>query len=212
MRQVPDEAKWYAALSKLNALLVNDKGVVASREFKTIVNVAPYNPTTGKPYDKVFFGLGQYESQADYDALTAKYTANPPADLLSYFSTNIPLNNGSILVKPYRDTPTLDVKNFIQTGQVLEIAIRDVSKYTNFNDFDTKRAAFVTLLKKQNGVVKELEYRSVDGKYYVGMTIYENQQKFFAIISNPAVVQSAEITALINSYPPMINQFGVAYP
>ena len=87
-----------------------------------------------------------------------------------------------------------------------------VMPFSNFNDFDAKRAAFVNLLKKQDGFVKELEYRSADGKHYVGMTIYENAQKFQAIGINPAVMQSAEAGALFSAYPPMVNQFGLAYP
>lgn len=213
VRQVPDESSWYNALTTLNQNLANEKGIIATKEFKSIFSVAPYNTATGQPYDKVFFGLSQYESQAEYDAIVAKYsTGTPPSWLTNYFTTNTPLTQSSILVKKYRNTPNIDVKNFLSAGQVLEIAIRDVSGYSDFNDFDTKRAAFVNLLKQQDGFVKELEYRSADGKHYVGMTIYENAQKFQAIGTNPAVMQSAEAGALFSAYPPMVNQFGLAYP
>ena len=213
VRQVPVESTWYNALTTMNQNLASEKGIIATREFKSIFSVAPYNSATGQPYDKVFFGLSQYENKADYDAIVAKYTTGtPPSWLTNYFTTNTPLTQNSILVKKYRNTPNIDVKNFLSAGQVLEIAIRDVSGFSNFNDFDTKRAAFVDLLKQQDGFVKELEYRSEDGKYYVGMTIYENIQKFQTIATNPAVMQSAVAGALFSSYPPDVNQFGLAYP
>ena len=214
VRQVPDENAWYSKLVPFINNLKQEKAYVDSREFKSIFSVAPYNTTTGLPYDKVFFGLNQFESQTEFNTLFQQYSTNPPQvflDLLPTFTDIIP-NNASVVVKKYRNTPNIDVKNFLSAGQILEIAIRDVSGFSNFNDFDTKRAAFVDLLKQQDGFVKELEYRSEDGKYYVGMTIYENIQKFQTIATNPAVMQSAVAGALFSSYPPDVNQFGLAYP
>lgn len=212
VRVVPDENTWWNALTDLNTLLSGEPAIVHSREFKSIASVAPYDPATGQPYQNVFFGLGQYDSYAAYTALLTKYgSGTPPTELLSYFGTNTNLTPESVLVQPYRNTATLDIKNMVQPGQVLEIAIRDVSAYADFNDFDTKRAAFVDLLSQQDGFLQEFEYRSADGKYYVGMSLYESPEKFYGIASNPAVMQSAEAGALFATYPPMINQFGVPY-
>lgn len=212
VRVVPDENTWWNALTDLNTLLSGEPAIVHSREFKSIVSVAPYDPATGQPYQNVFFGLGQYDSYAAYAALLTKYSSGtPPTELLTYFGTNTNLTPESVLVQPYRNTTALDIKNMVQPGQVLEIAIRDVSAYADFNDFDTKRAAFVDLLSQQDGFLQEFEYRSADGKYYVGMSLYESPEKFYGIASNPAVMQSAEAGALFATYPPMINQFGVPY-
>jgi hypothetical protein len=89
---------------------------------------------------------------------------------------------------------------------VLEIAVRDVSAL-DFEAFDTKRKAFVDVLTAQPGVLGEYEYRSIDGKYYVGMTLYETGEAVQAIFANPTVSQGAEFGALMAEYPPMVSQF-----
>ena len=133
---------------------------------------------------------------------------NAGKTLTEYFVTNETILN--IQVQPFRDTPPLDVANMVQPGQVLEIAIRDVSAYESFEAFDSVREPFVDMLLAQPGVLQEFEYRSVDGRYYVGMTLYENAETFQAIMSNPDVVAGPEIAALM-SYPPLISQIGVPF-
>ena len=53
----------------------------------------------------------------------------------------------------------------------------------------------------------EYEYRSIDGKYYVGMTLYENGEAVQAIFANPAIAQAPEFGALMAEFPPMVSQF-----
>lgn len=73
--------------------------------------------------------------------------------------------------------------------------------------FDAKRAAFVDVLTAQPGVLGEYEYRSTDGKYHVGMTLYQSGEAVQAIFANPAVTQGPEIAALGAEFPPMASQF-----
>lgn len=208
VRIVPDEDVWWTALESLNDLLADEPAIIASQEFKSIFSAAPLDPETGVGVQQVYFSLGEYENQAAYNAMLTQYMAETPPVLQAYFTTNTPILNA--LVQPFRETEALDVTGMVQPGQVLEIAIRDVSGYDSFEDFDAKRQAFVDLLLAQPGALKEFEYRSLDGRYYIGMTLYESLDAFTTILSNPTVVGGAEITALM-SYPPDVSQFGVIF-
>lgn len=209
VRIVPDEDMWWTALESLNDLLADEPAIIASQEFKSIFSAAPVDPATGEGVQPVYFSLGEYESQAAYGAMLALYMAEIPPALQAYLTTNTPILN--VLMQPLRETEPLDVAGMVQPGQLLEIAIRDVSGYDSFEDFDAKRQTFVDLLLAQPGVLKEFEYRSLDGRYYIGMTLYESLDAFTSILSNPTVMGGAEIAALM-SYPPEVSQFGVIFP
>ena len=208
VRTVPDEAAWWEAFGGLYGLLAEESGVQPSQEFKSIFSAAPVDPATGEGVQQVYFGLGQVDSLAVYNEMISRYMAEMPPAMTEYFATNETILN--IQVQPFRDTPLLDVANMVQPGQVLEIAIRDVSGYESFEAFDTLRKPFVEMLLAQPGVLQEFEYRSVDGRYYVGMTLYESAEAFQAIMSNPDVVAAPEIAAFM-SYPPLISQIGVPF-
>jgi hypothetical protein len=206
IRSVPDQEAWKEAAEPFVALLANEAGIIASAEYMSIMGFAPVD-ANGQPVPNVFIGMLQLDNQAVFDGLMAKFMgANAPAAMTEYLAT---INNiADILVKPFRDTPALDVANMVKPGQVLEIAVRDVSGW-DFNDFDAKRKAFVDVLVAQPGVLGEFEYQSADAKYYVGMTLYENGETLQAIAASPAVTQGPEYGALMQSYPPMVAQYTV---
>lgn len=206
VRTVPDEAIWWEALGGLYGLLADEPGIEPSQEFKSIFSAAPIDPATGEGVQQVYFGLGQIESPAVYNAMISKYMAAMPPELPAYFATNSTLLN--IQVQPFRNTSPVDVANMVRPGQVLEIAIRDVSVYESFEKFDSVRKPFVDMILAQPGALQEFEYRSLDGRYYVGMTLYESLEAFQAILSNPAVVGGPEMMDAMN-YPPLISQIGV---
>ena len=205
IRAVPDQEAWMAASKPFGALLASEPGVIASAEFKSIMGFAPVD-ANGQPVKDVFVGMIQLDNEETQAQLLAKYFgADKPAAVSDYLKTIVNVADAGKL-KPFRNTPALDVANMAKPGQVLEIAVRDVSGW-DFDDFDAKRKAFVDVLTAQAGVIGELEYRSTDGKYYVGMTLYENPEALQAIGSNPAVVQGAEMGALMAKYPPMVSQY-----
>jgi hypothetical protein len=206
IRSVPDQDAWMAAAQPLGALLADETGIIANAEFMSVMGFAPVD-ANGAPVQNVFIGMMQLDNQAVFDGLMAKYMGgDTPAAVTEYMATIV--NIADITVQPYRDTPVLDVANMVQPGQVLEIAVRDVSGW-DFDDFDAKRAAFVGVLTAQDGVIREFEYRSADGQYYVGMTLYESGEALQAIAANPAVTQGPEFGALMQSYPPMVAQYTV---
>lgn len=208
MRTVPDETKWYAALQALNSLTKNENGAIGSQEFKAIYGLVP-TPDAKKP---VFFALGQYESISDYNVILQKYSTNPPPKVLTdYFNTNQPF--AQVLAKPFKAGDTFDIKTMVSKGQVLEVAIRDISGYTNKSDFYAKKDAFIAELKKQPGVIREYEWISLDGKYYIGMTKYESVSAFQAISANTTFLANKAVTDMFSLYPPnTAAQMGVMYP
>ncbi len=205
IRAVPDQEAWKAAAGPFGQLLSGESGIIATAEFMSIMGFAPVG-ADGQPVKNVFVGMLQIDSEATHDALMAKFFgADKPADVTAYLGTIQTIADVGKL-RPFRDTPALDIANMVQPGQVLEIAVRDVSAL-DFAAFDAKRAAFVDLLIAQEGVLGEYEYRSIDGKYYVGMTLYETGEAVQAIFATPAVSQGPEFGALMAEFPPMASQF-----
>jgi hypothetical protein len=205
IRAVPDQEAWMAAAKPFNALLLSETGTIAVAEFKSIMGFAPVD-ANGQPVKNVFIGMIQVDNEETHAKLVSKlFGPDKPQEVTNYLKT-IQNTGEAGKLRPYRDTPALDVAGMVKPGQVLEIAVRDVSGW-DFADFDAKRKAFVEVLKAQKGMVAEYEYRSIDGKYYVGMTLYENPESLQAIASNPAVVQGPEMGALMAKYPPMVAQY-----
>ncbi|MEZ4605770.1 MAG: hypothetical protein R2865_02900 [Deinococcales bacterium] len=61
----------------------------------------------------------------------------------------------------------------------------------------------------QPGVIQEFEYRSLDGRYYVGMTLYESIEAFSAILSKPEFLSAPEFAEMFANYPPLISQMAI---
>jgi len=205
IRAVPDQEAWKAAAGPFGKLLSGEAGIIANAEFMSIMGFAPVD-AQGAPVQNVFVGMLQIDNEATHDALMARYFgADKPAEVTAYLSTIENIADAGKL-QPFRETPAIDVANMVQPGQVLEIAVRDVSGL-DFDAFDARRTAFVDVLTAQPGVLGEYEYRSTDGRHYVGMTLYESGEAVQAIFANPAVSQGPEFGALMAEYPPMVSQF-----
>ena len=205
IRSIPDQEAWMAAAAPLAEAAAGVTGIIAGAEFMSVMGFAPVD-ANGKPVQNVFVGISQYDNQEVYDGLAATYYGEDvPPVFAAYLETIDTIANVGNL-RPFRDTPAIDVANMVKPGQVLEIAVRDVSGI-DFDAFDAKRAAFVSVLTAQSGVLGEYEYRSIDGKYYVGMTLYESDKAVQAISTNPAVSQGPEFGVLMAEFPPMVSQF-----
>ena len=205
IRTVPDQEAWKAAAGPFGKLLSGEAGIIANAEFMSIQGFAPVG-ADGQPVKNVFVGMLQIDNETTHDTLMAKFFgADKPAEVTAYLGTIKNIADAGKL-RPFRDTPGIDVANMVKPGQVLEIAVRDVSKL-DFDAFDAKRTAFVKVLTAQSGVLGEYEYRSIDGKYYVGMTLYETGEAVQAIFATPAVSQGPEFGALMDEFPPMVSQF-----
>lgn len=155
------------------------------------------------PLDSIYIGMTQYEDINTYTTLgTEAQNWIEAAPFLSSFSPLAfealqPLDE----YKPV-DLSTLAPKN---SGRVLEIAVRDLSLYSNFNqaDYEAKRDAFLNALKQQNGFVQEVQWKSVTNpNVVVGMTVYASQSAAVGILSDTNFTNSSAVMNFLETYPP----------
>jgi len=189
------QAEFEATRDALVAKLVQEEGVFNDREFASFLTFTPRDTSRA-----VFIGMTQYEDLATFQATAEKLSGIPEA--AAFFQTFDMLHFSGL--KPIEEGVEVDLSKLATGGQILEIAVRDLSKYDNFDraDYDTKLSAFLTLLAQQEGRVAEYQWVSVlDPNIVVGMTVYEDQAAFMRILSDPAFVGSEAATSFLASYP-----------
>jgi len=180
-------------------LLKKQNGVVKDKRFDMFFNYA-----TGAAVTKeapIVIGMTQYKSLETFNKIAGKLL--PSTEAAQYFKTFDQIV--FTVLKPSKSCEEVNLASMCsKDGQILEIAVRDVSGYKDMADYETKRDAFLKLLSKQAGFVKEYQWVSADGKNYaVGMTVYENQQSFFAIAGNKEFTGSQAYTDFMGTYPPI---------
>lgn len=166
------------------AALTKQPGVTVDREFESFLAMPRPDDT------EVFVGMTTYASlQAN-----AKIQRNPGV-LWKFlrFARTMSLK-AYVYVTP-TEGPDFNLRTLATgPGQVLEVAVRRV---TDREQFDRTRAAFITLLSSQTGVLDSWEFAVVKGKntdgLTVGMTVYESREALQSImgsIVNDPVTQS----------------------
>ena len=178
-------------------VLTQEPGVYNDREYKSFLH---YNPTQDTSRE-VYVGMTQYENLAAFQAAGQKLGNSAAA--AAFFGTFDALTY--TVLKPIKSGTTIDLTKVASSGQVLEIAVRDLSKYTNFNkaDYEAKRDAFLAELAKQPARVAEYQWVSVlDPNIVIGMTVYSNQQAFFQLLSDPTFASNPAVGAFLGTYPP----------
>lgn len=173
VRQVKDGKKtdFDAARTAFIEKLVVQNGVSNDREFSSFYSL----PTPDKL--ETFIGMTQYQSfktpkkvQSNMGVVSKFMKFKKTMDLKAYVFVQ-PIEGGDF------DLATLAKKQ----GQILEIAVRRVKEGKD-GEFQKMRKAFVDKLGKEDGVVQSWEFKVVGGdnteRLTVGMTVYENQEKF----------------------------------
>lgn len=189
-----------AYVAKLEA----EKGTLTDREIQPFFDFT----YSGLPLDSVYVGLTSFENPQVFKAIGDKTGKMPEA--AAFFSTFDfiafevlqPLDAGLDI-----NLAELAPKG---SGNVWEIAIRDISKYENFNqaDYEAKRDAYLKILSEQEGFVREIQWKSIsDPNVVVGMTIYQNASAVQSINSNQEFIKAYQATGFIQNYPP--NKFGM---
>ncbi|MEZ5056943.1 MAG: hypothetical protein R2879_07865 [Saprospiraceae bacterium] len=183
------------------AKLMAEEGTSNDREFQPFFDFL----NSGFSFDSVYIGMTQYEDLATYSNLGSTLVNIPEAQ--QFISLFTPLVFEAL--QPIEGYGPVDLGDLapLGTGQVLEIAVRDLSAYSNFNqsDYETKRDAFLTKLSAQNGFIREVQWKSaINENIVVGMTVYESQQAVIGINSDPDFTSSAEVTDFIGAYPPSV--------
>lgn len=187
-----------AARDAFVALLKAQPGVGTDREFASFLDYAVFMP----PDPPVFIGMTQYDSLADFSAAGAAVGASAEAG--AFFSTFAP--ELFTVLTPLEAGSPVDLAGVADApGQVLEIAVRDLSSYPNFDpaDYAAKRDAFLALLAQQPGFVAEYQWVSaLEPDIAVGMTVYASADAFAAIGMDMNFLGSPEVDAFIGGYPP----------
>jgi len=206
VREVVDVAGFDAHRAEIAALVEAQAGFVASREFVSFYSIAP-DPN---PKNPIWLALSQWRSLDDYQKADAALAEGPAFP--AYLATIKPL--AGAVVKPFLDGEAIDVANIIGPGQVLEVAMRDLSAVGDRQTFFAAKDAFVEVLTGAPGVVREYEWVSATGAddLYFGMTQYESQAAFQSVAMDPAITQGPEAAKFFTSYPPLIAQITAAAP
>lgn len=178
--------------------LMNQNGTSNDREFQPF-----FDFSQSLPLDSVYIGMTQYKDLATYQSIGQ--TLGTTSVATNFFSKFTPLAFEALQpldeYKPV-DLRTLAPKN---SGRVLEIAVRDLSLYSNLNqaDYEAKRDAFLAALKQQNGFVQEVQWKSVTNpNVVVGMTVYASQSAAVGILSDTNFTNSTAVMDFLGTYPP----------
>jgi hypothetical protein len=173
-------------------------GVEADREFRAVFDYG----SNGPPMPQVFVGMTQYRSLDAFRAAGASLGTSSEAT--SFFATFQPITFTAL--RPLDERAPVNLRGLAsEPGQVLEIAVRDFSRYTSFNPdaYARARDGFLTLLRAQPGVIAEYQWLSaLDPNLAVGMTVYASQQAFQTLATSPALTQSPATAAFLGAYPP----------
>jgi hypothetical protein len=172
-----------AARTNFINLLTQETGVSNDREYQS------------------FFHYDPAEDLATFQAVGNNL--GNTAEAGAFFSTFDVLTFTAL--KPVVAGTVVDLSQVATGNQVLEIAVRDLSKYSNFDqaDYEAKRDAFLAELAKQPARVAEYQWVSVlDPNIVIGMTVYTDQQAFFQLANDPVFGSNPAVGAFLGTYPP----------
>lgn len=178
-------------------LLTEQEGVSNDREYASFFHFNPAQDTT-RP---VYIGMTQYEDLATFQNVSNDIGTSAEAG--AFFTTFDALVFTAM--KPKVAGTAVDLSQVAKSGQILEVAVRNLSLYPDFDqaDYEAKLSAFLAVLAQQTGRVAEYQWVSVlDPNVVVGMTVYESQQAFFNIAGNPDFANHPDVVAFFTTYPP----------
>ncbi|MBK8489719.1 MAG: hypothetical protein IPL49_02150 [Saprospirales bacterium] len=199
IRQVKtgQESAFETARANFISLLTQQDYVYNDREYGSFYHFNPAQDTARQ----VFIGMTQYEDLETFQEVGNELGAS--AEAAAFFSTFDML--AFTAMKPIKAGTAVELTQVARSGQILEVAVRDLSLYSNFDqaDYEAKRDAFLAVLAQQPGRVAEYQWQSVlDPNLVIGMTVYESQQAFFQIGSNPEFLGNPDVVAFFTAYPP----------
>lgn len=193
-----DVAEFEAARDAFVARLREQDGVEVDREFQAFFDFG----AQAAPTAPVFVGMTQYATSEAFGA--AGEALGSSSEAAAFFATFTP--EAFTALRPLDSAQPVDLAAIAdQPGQVLEIAVRDLSAYEGFDqaEYETARDGFLTLLRGQPGFVAEYQWVSVlDPNTVVGMTVYESQEAFFGVLGDESFVSDPATAAFLFGYPP----------
>ena len=196
-------ADFEAARDAFVAELMARPGTSNDREFQPSFDLL----ASGLPLDSIYIGMTQYADLNTFSTLSQQLIALPEA--ATFFGTFAPITFEVMQPLPGYGPIDLSTVAPLSSGRILEIAVRDISAYSNFDttDYMTKRDSFLALLAQQPGFVQEIQWRSLlNNNVVVGMTVYDSQAAALAIGMDANFMGSPAVTEFLGAYPP--TQFG----
>lgn len=193
-----DVGAFEASRDAFVARLREQDGVATDRELHAFFDFR----AQAEPTSPVFVGMTEYASLEAFEAAGEALGASPEA--AAFFATFTP--EAFTALRPLSPAAAVDLASIAdRPGQVLEIAVRDLSAYEGFDaaEYEGARDAFLALLREQPGFVAEHQWVSVlDPNTVVGMTVYESQEAFFGVLGDEAFVNAPATAAFLFAYPP----------
>lgn len=199
IREVVDAEGFTTLGAELETLLEETDGYVGSLEYAIFFSLAP-EMAEGQMFS---VSISEWESVAAYEA-TASLLDNPTG--LAYLETINPVQ--TVLVEPFVKGEIITLADFPQAGEVFEVAVRDLASYEDPVDFLRSIRGFTDALGDVDGVLREYEWLSVDGQYFVGMTRYASAEAFQAASQNAELMSSPNTAYIFTEYPPQLAQMG----
>ncbi len=196
-----DIAQFEAARDAFVAKLMQQEGTSNDREMQPVFDLLG----SGLPLDSLYIGMTQYKDLNTYNSLGQTAFTWPEAG--AFISAFSPIVFEAL--QPLESYKPINLAEVAPngSGQIWEIAVRDLNAYTNLNqaDYEAKRDAFINLLSQQPGFVREIQWKSVlNSNIVVGMTVYESQAAALAINSDTSFVTNPAVTDFIFNYPPTV--------
>lgn len=182
--------------AELTTILIGMEGVIASQTYNTFFAIPDIEE--GETYAVRITEWASLASYTAMDDLAEDETVG------AYLATVETVQN--VIVQPFVKGESLHVNDLAAPGQVLEMAFRDISAYDDPLDFLRTIRGFTHQLTALDGVVREYEWLSVDGQYFVGMTQYESMDVFMAASQNETLLTSPVTAAVFSQYPPILAQ------
>jgi hypothetical protein len=193
-----DVAQFEAARDAFIDRLRAQDGVEVDRELQAFFDFS----AQAAPTAPVFIGMTQYATPDAFGAAGEALGTSPEA--AAFFNTFTP--EAFTALRPLDADQPVDLAAIAdQPGQVLEIAVRDLSTYEGFDQaqYEAARDNFLTLLREQPGFVAEYQWVSVlEPNTVVGMTVYQSQEAFFGVLGNQGFVNDPATAAFLFGYPP----------
>jgi len=165
------------------AELKKQDGAETDREFKSFFSIPQPDDTD------VFVGMTRWESIEAFAKAGEKLMPTETAQ--NFFSTF----DMKAYVQAVPVKGNFDIDTVAKDGQILEIAVRTWQDGKK-EEFEKGKLDFVELLTAQDGVVADYEFKVLGENLEnlsVGMTVYENQEKFNKIADPKGIVMTSPI-------------------
>ncbi|MEO0473566.1 MAG: hypothetical protein AAF206_28400, partial [Bacteroidota bacterium] len=188
------------------ATLEAEAGTLSDREFQ------PFFEFTGSglELERVFVGLTSFQNNDTFAQIGDATGSTPEAN--AFFAT-FDFISFQVL-QPLDEKELVDLTDFanLGSGQVWEVAVRDLSQYNAFDqaDYESKRDDYLAVLAAQDNFVREVQWKSIsDPNIVVGMTFYKDAASYQAVNQDQAFIDAYLATGFLQNY--TINVYGAIH-